>query len=176
MTRLVQARHGVGPEAVGGLEVTVAPGRECQEAGGSSATERIVITGEVESPTGMRHGALCVAEDLCLSGPVHGDRARQTAKLRFVRNDHLRGYRGAEPPLGAREERLHVLELAVGHERPHVSHAEDGPDPEHVFGKRIQPTAHRPFLAGLSQGRDLQLDHGRSSLEVLASQCMPNGL
>ena len=159
VTGLLQARHAGGVPAARGLEIPARPGGERQEPGCASAPEVVVLADEVERPPGMGHGAGHIAEDQGLSGPVHGDRARQSAERRLVDDDHrarsLGGpvhglVRRVEPPLGVPQPLLDALDLAPDEERPGVGVAQHGPDPEQLVGERLEPAAQRGLLAMLA--------------------------
>ena len=82
--------------------------------------DMVVRAGEVERPPGMGHGAGDVAEDLGLSGPVHGDRTRQSAEPPG-HDDHPSMLAPAvvvQPPLGVLQPRLDALELAARSSAP----------------------------------------------------------
>jgi hypothetical protein len=82
----------------------------------------IVLGYQVERPPGVFHGVGHIAQRLGLSGTVHGDRTRETAKFRFIHDDHLRRWgerklspvcRRVQPPFRAPQSGLDALELAA---------------------------------------------------------------
>ena len=168
VARAQQAGHGLGPEAMGGLEITASPVRQGKEPRRAAAPERIVLAGEVEGPQGERLRTLSVALELCLGGSIQGDRTGQPPELGLVHDDHRRGRgrlfltgigRRFQPSLGSPQQHLDVRELAMRHERSDIPHAQDRPNHEQVVGKQLEPAPHRRFLARLSEAGDRQLDH-----------------
>ena len=149
------------------------------------APERIAIAGQGEGFQGEGFDALGVALELRLGGSIQGDRTRQPLELSFVRHDHrpgrdrlvftLAGCR-FQPSLGALQERFDVGDLAMGHERSDIPHAQDRPDLEELIGKHLEPRSHRRFLARPSEARDRQLDQVRGSFEVLPRERVTNGV
>ena len=61
VARALQARHGLGPEAMGGLEITTSPVRQGKEPRRCTAPEWVVVAGEVERPMGEGLCPLAVA-------------------------------------------------------------------------------------------------------------------
>ena len=139
VARTLQGGHRLGPEAMGRLEVAVPPVREGEKPRPPGAPERIAIAGQGEGFQGEGFDALGVALELRLGGSIQGDRTRQPLELSFVRHDHrpgrdrlvftLAGCR-FQPSLGALQERFDVGDLAMGHERSDIPHAQDRPDLE----------------------------------------------
>ena len=119
---LLQLRHALGIRPVRCLEIPARPGGESQERRCRSALEMVVLRDEVERPPGVFHGAGHIAQSQGLSGTVHGDRTRETAKFLFVHDDHRRrrGVRSrahvcrrVQPPFGVPQAGLNALELAA---------------------------------------------------------------
>ena len=85
----LEARLGLGPGSVRLVEVTPRPVRERQEPCCRSAAQVIVVADEFECQLCTSHRAGDIAREMSLCGPVDGDPARQTAKLRLIHDDRL---------------------------------------------------------------------------------------
>ena len=179
-----QARHGLGPEAVGGLEIATSPVRQGEEPRRRTAPEW-VVAGEIERPMGGRLCPLAVAVHLCLGGSIQGNGTGQPPELGFVNHDHRRSRglpfppivrRWLQPALRPPQQHLDISGLARGHERSDIPDAQDRPNLKHLIGKLLEPTPHRGFLAGLSEARDRRLDHVGGALVVLPGECVANGI
>ena len=185
VARALQARHRLGPEAMGGLEIATSPVRQGKEPRRRTAPEWVVFAGEVERPTAKasvrsRSPFIC-AWAARYRATALGNRRNSASSTTTI--DRGRGLlslpivgRWFQPSLRPTQQHLDIRRLAGGHERSDIPDAQDRPNLKHLIGKLLEPTPHRGFLARLSEARDRRLDHVGGPLVVFPVECVANGL